>query len=366
VYYNPAGLAEIGSAKVALSGTVFASISQHYDAWIVTENTNVPLDVSGFNTIPTAFVGTAKLGDWVGAFSILVPYSIQFGDHATLSVPNVTTNMVYSTTETEQWYGLSIARKLSDKVGFGLSVFGVQHAETSLSGFDLGNVANNAGIFGTNLTRTDLSSYGLLATFGVSYVASSRVRFGLRAQSAMAQIYGKGESFSISRTVLGSATPTVSGENVAGAANYGIPFDIGLGTALKPVDWLTFLADVSLQLPMSYQQFPASLNDQVVSLGATPRVNLGVEAFPRPAFPLRFGFYCDPSATTRHPGDPGYWKNDYYGLTAGIGFNSEHVRTSVGGFYVWSSGQMTPSGTTTSAATSVTAIGAMLTTAYVF
>jgi len=168
----------------------------------------------------------------------------------------------------------------------------------------LGNVANNAGIFGTNLTRTDLSSYGLLATFGVSYVASSRVRFGLRAQSAMAQIYGKGESFSISRTVLGSATPTVSGENVAGAANYGIPFDIGLGTALKPVDWLTFLADVSLQLPMSYQQFPASLNDQVVSLGR-PRASISEwKRFLGPPSPA-FWFLLRPigyDQTSRGPG----------------------------------------------------------------
>ncbi len=365
VYYNPAGLAEIRSAKVSLSGTVFASVSEHSDGITAVQGTNVPFDASGFNTIPTAFVGTTKLGDWVGAVSILVPLSLQFNGHSTLAVPSFVTNLVYSDVETEQWYGLSIARKLSPAVSVGLSVYGVQHQETFIAGLDMASLAT-VGAFGTSTQRTDLSVYGLLATLGVSYVVSDALRFGLRLQTPMAQVYGKGESFSVTRAVPATGAPTVSGESVTGQANYAIPFDIGFGAALKPVDGFTLLADVSLQLPASYQTFPASANSEAVSLQATPRFNLGIDLHPAPAYPLRIGFYYDPSTRGGHPGDPNYQKSDFCGLTGGIGFNGEHVRTTVGGFYVWSTGQMTPSGTTSSAALTITGLGAMLTTAYVF
>jgi hypothetical protein len=365
VYYNPAGLAEISSAKVALSGTVFASVSEHSDGITAIEGTNVPFDASGFNTIPTAFVGTAKLGDWVGAVSILVPLSLQFGGHSNLAVPSFVTNLVYSDSETEEWYGLSIARKLSPGFSVGLSLFGIQHQETYLSGLDMASLTT-VGAFATSTQRTSVNVYGLLATLGISYVVSDAVRFGLRVQTAMAQLYGKGESFAVTRDVPVTGSPTVAGENVSGQVNYAIPFDVGLGAALKPVEGLTFLADISLQLPASYQTFPASMNSEPVSLQATPRFNLGMEAVPVAAYPLRVGFYYDPSTRGGHPGEPNYQNADFCGLTAGVGFNAEHVRTAVGGFYIWSSGQMTPSGTTSSVAYSITGVGAMLTTAYVF
>lgn len=365
VYYNPAGLAEISSAKVALSGTVFASVSEHYDGIAVVQGQNVPFDASGFNTIPTAFVGTAKWGDWVGALSILVPSSLQFNGRATLSVPGFATNIVYSTTESEEWYGLSIARKLSPSVSVGLSVFGVQHQSSFVTGLDMEGVAAG-GAVGTMIQRQTVGVYGLLATMGLSYVVTDAFRLGLRLQTPMVQVVGRGESLQVQRitSAAGSAPPT--GEDVTGQVNYAIPCDVGLGTAIRPVAGLTLLADVSLQLPASYQSFPASINSEAVSLQAMPRFNLGLEVAPVVAYPVRVGFYYDPSTQGGHPGDVNYQKVDYFGLTAGVGFNSEHVRTSVGGFYIWSSGQMTPADSTASAAVSITGVGAMLSTAYVF
>jgi hypothetical protein len=362
VYYNPAGLAEVGAGQVSLSGTVYASVHEHYDGFIAVENTNVPLDESGFEAIPTALVLTRPLGDWVGAFSVLVPISFQFDDHTALAVPNLPTNLIYSTSETEARYGLSIARKLGQRFAVGLSVFGIQHMESIILGLD--TVNPSTGAFATVLERENLSIYGLLATLGISYVASDAVRFGLRMQTAMAQIYGKGESYSITRGAAPMATPLPS-ENVSGPANYGIPFDFSLGTAVKPTEWLTLLGDVSLQLPTSYQEFPASINNETVTLKTTPRFNVGVEALPAPANPVRLGFYYVPSARSGEPGDPGFQRLDYYGLTAGVAMNREHVRTSVGGFYIWANGQAT-STAPASAAVSVSGVGAMITTAYVF
>jgi hypothetical protein len=54
-------------------------------------------------------------------------------------------------------------------------------------------------------------------------------------------------------------------------------------------------------------------------------------------------------------------------VTAGVGFTSPHVKTCVGGFYLWSNGQATISGTDSSVAPyNSRAFGALLTTAYAF
>jgi hypothetical protein len=68
----------------------------------------------------------------------------------------------------------------------------------------------------------------------------------MRAQTALAQVYGKGESYQIQRTLNGTAM--ASGEDVQRPAHYGMPFDFSVGTAVAPATWMTLLVDLSLQL----------------------------------------------------------------------------------------------------------------------
>jgi hypothetical protein len=89
-----------------------------------------------------------------------------------------------------------------------------------------------------------------------------------------------------------------------------------------------------------------------------------MEFLPAPSVPVRLGFFYNPSAEGHDRSSSDYARDDYVGLTAGVGINDEHVRTSVGGFYIWSSGETNSGGAITNA--SIVAKGAMLTTAYVF
>jgi hypothetical protein len=144
-----------------------------------------------------------------------------------------------------------------------------------------------------------------------------------------------------------------------------MPFDFTLGTALAPASWVTLFLDASLQLGASYTTVPASVAFATpVSLKATPRVNFGMEFLPTPSIPVRLGLFYNPSAEGHDRSSSEYDRNDFVGLTAGIGLNDEHVRTTVGGFYIWSTGDANAGGAITSQ--SIVAKGAMLTTAYVF
>jgi long-subunit fatty acid transport protein len=366
VYYNPAGLTLLPSGRVSVSGAVYLAFATHTDALVNVDSTNVPFDASGFNTIPSTYVATRRVGDWVLALSVLVPDSIKLNNRLPFSTPNTRDNIVYSLETSELWLGLSAAHKLDDAWSVGLTLFGIQHEETQTLGLDLQNAAN-ASVFASSIQQSDLETLGLVAVAGVSYAASDWLRLGLRAQTAFLQVSGSGTSYQVTHA-LTSATPTTSGEDVSGTANYAMPFDFGLGAALMPADWLTLAADASVGLGTSYTPLPqSSIFNQSVTLKVTPRFNFGVEARPTPAVPLRFGAFFDPSASGGHPGDAGYSSEDYYGVTAGVGLNDEHVRTCAGGFYIWSTGSATPSGETgTTAPIRSHGEGVLLTTAYSF
>jgi hypothetical protein len=359
VYYNPSGLAELESGRISVSGAVYMSFSVQYQAALNIDNTNIPLSVSGFDTIPSTYVAVRKLGDWVGAFSVLVPTSMILSDHVSFTTPNTTTNVVYTTQTSDLWVGLSLARKLDEHWSLGLTVFGMQHSETDVIGVDIANGA----AFGTNLERTSLDALGLSAVVGVTYIPTSWVRFGARAQTPFFQVHGSGDTYEVTHPLTGAS----STENIQGTGNYGKPFDFSLGTAVSPAPWFTLLADVSLQLGLSYTEFPLSTDfGDVTTLKTVPRVNVGVELTPDPSYPIRVGFLYDPNANGGNPGDSGYTGEDFFGVTAGVGFASPHVRTCVGGFYLWSNGEATVSGTSNVAPYNSRAYGALLTTAYSF
>ncbi|MDP9000553.1 MAG: hypothetical protein M3O46_10625 [Myxococcota bacterium] len=363
VYYNPAGLAELGGGRLSVSGALYLSFSTHFDAITRADNTNIPFGYSGFNTIPSTYVATRRIADWVCALSVLVPNSLKLDDHAAFSTPNAQGNLVYTLGQSDLWLGLSAAHKIDERWSVGVTVFGIEHEETSVIGADAQSVAMPTSLFSTSLGRESLLTFGLSATLGASFIATDWLRFGARAQTALVQLYGKGDSFQIQRTVNG--TSTAAGEDVRGPANYAMPFDFSVGTAVNPTEWMAILLDVSLQLGAEYSSFPASTQNNRVKLVPTPRLNLGVEMTPEPHVPIRVGAYYDPSANGGHAGDANFLKEDFYGLTAGVGLNDEHVRTSLGAFYVWSSGESTPVPGAT-ASLSSRGFGALLTTAYVF
>ncbi|HEV3190631.1 MAG TPA: hypothetical protein VGY54_09055, partial [Polyangiaceae bacterium] len=194
VYYNPSGLAELPTGRVSVSGAVYTSVSEHYDAFLTLDNTQIPLDASAFVTIPSAYAATRRFGDWVGAFSVLVPDSIEFDDHVVIATPAHQGNITYFARESELWLGLSLARKLGERWSVGATVFGINHSAKTILGLDFQSVAMPMQVT-TSVARESLSTWALSATLGVTYLAADWIRFGLRAQTASIQFAGSVDSF---------------------------------------------------------------------------------------------------------------------------------------------------------------------------
>jgi hypothetical protein len=86
--------------------------------------------------------------------------------------------------------------------------------------------------------------------------------------------------------------------------------------------------------------------------------------WPAPIVPIRVGFFYNPSAEGHDRSEPNYRADDFFGITAGVGLNDEHVHSNIGAFYVWSSGAANENRTISGE--TVVAKGLMLSTAYVF
>jgi hypothetical protein len=186
-------------------------------------------------------------------------------DHVSFTTPNTTTNVVYTTQTSDLWVGLSLAHKLGEHWSLGATVFGMQHSETDVIGVDI----EEGTTFGTSLERTSLDALGLSAVVGATYIPTEWLRFGARVQTPFIQVHGSGDTYQITHPLTGASFS----ENIqGGGGNYGKPFDFSLGTAVSPAPWFTLLADISLQLGLSFTEFPSStLFNDVTSYKTTPR-----------------------------------------------------------------------------------------------
>jgi hypothetical protein len=363
VYYNPAGLTGIRADKVSVLGSVYLSYTTKTDSVAVLDNTNIPYNAGGFNSIPVTFVFSKKLGDWDVAFSMLIPDSIQTENRASFTTPNTTGTILQSYRDNDIWLGLSAAHVIDSKWSVGVTLFGIQHSETNVAAVVI-DVANQTNTFSTSDARSDLQTLGFSLDMGVAYRPIPQIGLGLRLQSPMIQVSGSANTYSANRSSVAAGT-TEDNANVTG--NYQLPLDMTIGAAFNVGQYLEFLTDLSLQVATTYDSIPNSTLNTHYDTGPTPRVNLGIEIKPDPSYPIRTGFFYNPSAVHNLNAQSTEAKEDYLGVTLGMAVITKHVETGVGVFYLWANGQNVPANATDQLANSSSSgFGGLLTTAYVF
>jgi long-subunit fatty acid transport protein len=358
VYFNPAGLGFIDRDKVSVTGSVYMSYATRSDAAFRLDDSDVGYEAKGFMTIPMTFVIAKKLGDVRVAFSTLVPESISTENQQSFETPNTTGKILQYYRESELWVGLTAAYPLAPRLSLGVSVFGIQHSQSSLVSL-LIDFPSDPTTFVTASSRSQWSTFGLSAVLGVAYRPTDDVGVGLRVQTPIAQLTGSADTYQAERS---PAEPPMT-EDIKGThAKYQLPLDLTLGGSFKLLPSLEVLVDLSLRLGVTYDSIPASALNDHIETRPTPRASIGAEWKPVPVLPVRAGFFYSPSAERDQPGA---LRENYCGVTAGVAYITEHVETGVGAFYIWANGtQRSDEGVATHVST--TAIGALLTTAYVF
>jgi hypothetical protein len=343
VFFNPARLVLIHHPRLSVSGNVYAYMKASTDSLAHVDNTDLPYSASGFQAVPGTVSSAFKMGDWSAAFSILIPDMNGIENQKLLPTPNTGTTLIQLQSSQDLWIGPSLARSLGDGWSVGMSLFAIRHTDSSaLEVITRFPSSPNQSV--VNAIHLSNAIYGLTATLGALYQANAWLDLGLRVQLPILNVLGSGTGYAFSQTYDGAGNPTVveKSENET-HPHYQLPWDFSLGARWHLISGLRLLTDVSLQVATSYDSAPGSAFATNVRYRTVPRLNLGIEGEFTPELAFGAGFLYDPSAfpdlsaevTTRQ---------DAYGLTGGVTFISGRVRTGLGLFYLWSSGQNIPGG----------------------
>ena len=366
VYYNPAGLSDIRGSSISVSGSAYLSSEYNLDNLLSVAGSQTPFQAKSFNTVPTTYVAVKEWGEWHLALSALVPDSSQIDSVVDTTNNGVGLTWLQSYQQSDLWVGLSAGHKIADAWSLGLSVFYIKDNTSQVSSVQAVNTGNNKSV--TVLQHTNQSESGISALIGTKWKFSDSLQFGLRLQSPILHVSGKGDVFQRSLTTSGgTVTPSLVTQTDL-SANYDLPWDATLGTAYILSDSLTLLFDLSFSAAFQFDSLLNSTFSTHYQGQPTFRTNFGIEFKPSDHIALQGGFLYDPSAIHSLDGrDDGTIRIDYYGITVGLGWSVEHVRTSLGFVYIWASGQalVLASGGQVSPV-SVSQMGGLLSTAYLF
>lgn len=97
----------------------------------------MPFEASGFLPIPASLISTYRVGEWGLGTAILVPNALRVEDQSPFSTSVADGRLLLKNIKEELWLGASAARPLGDRVSLGISVFGVQSSESSITMFQV-------------------------------------------------------------------------------------------------------------------------------------------------------------------------------------------------------------------------------------
>jgi len=213
VIYNPAGLSDIDSHKVSVSGSAF---SQNYiDVTIGTDNEKIEY----FQTTPSQ-ITTAYSGEkFKFAMSILVPKVSKFKN--SFEVGNNQSEISYEDQET--FVGPTIAFRLNDQFSFGGSVFLIKR---DFSKDELLFITENSDK-AQRFYKLNINGYSLVGVLGTSFKVNNKVDLGLRIQTPKINLYSTYESKVFFVSTADNASNISKSQD--GKASLKGPSEIGFG-----------------------------------------------------------------------------------------------------------------------------------------
>ncbi|MCC6276510.1 MAG: hypothetical protein IT289_01195 [Oligoflexia bacterium] len=367
VFFNPGALAKNQGSKLSLSGSLYFVYNIKFDGLSYIDNTLIPYEATGFNTIPSTAVSTFKVFNHQLAFSILIPSSTQIESSGVFTTPNSNGAIVPKVSEREMWIGLTTAHMWGEKLGVGVSIYGVQYSKSNVSGtiVKFNSISNT--VFST-VSKVTPTVYGLVTVVGAHYDLSSDLKIGLRGQAPFLQVAGSAEVYRISPvTLLGSVTVTTE-DKQSTPAKYDIPWDLGVGITYRLNENYKILFDASIGGALDYKELPQvpNISEEVYTQNAT-RYSIGVERRMTDTISGFFGYALMPSSigdqTLRQAGRV---KNNTWMTTLGANWKDDNISTGLGGMYFEGYGTSIVGSTGSKVGAKISGYGLLLATNYIF
>ena len=336
LFYNPAGLSRSQGNSLSLSANLYG---------VERYSTDHELDYgtdhcSSFVSIPGAMGGVKRFSeDWVGGFGVFTPK--QEKRHLISSSNGGTSLSHYDYNDQTLWIGPAVAWGPSDsRFSFGGGVFGIYRDLNASESVWQQNAGSYSG-------ACDLSTLGLLASFGTQYDLGEGWSVGATVQTPTLRVWDDG-TLSVSAAGL-SDTHSADGVGVYSddveADNY-IPWQFALGIGKTvPGKWgvaLDAIYHPSTHFDLMKWKFDGFEVSQRMHLRQVLDLSLGGEYIVAEKYPIRAGVYTamsavrlsdDPDGTDMSTSDV-----DMYGVTFSVGEKGENMSVNVGIDYAFGHG----------------------------
>ncbi|MCX5794411.1 MAG: outer membrane protein transport protein [Elusimicrobia bacterium] len=315
-YYNPAGLATIGSQNLSLSANVFDYRVQYLRDYFRGQD----LRSSSVSFFPSDWYTVIHTTRATYAISVIVPENLSATASGNFSAPGI--RLQFNANQSFQTYliGPAVGLSLTPRLSVGAAAY-LLYGRYSNSFH--GTVSDPATGLITDEIFQQINGYqvGVLGLAGLKYRLSDRVRLGLVLRTG-AQPHHVEDRLSV------EYNPGRTGADDRGLTYYSrIPWSTTLGVAYLPDPAWTLAADLSVYAAARTSQYGMEYTNKTIC-----NLNLGAEYTATPSVPLRFGFFTNRSAAPG-PADGTQAQPphvDQYGVTASVGLVKGAVSTACG------------------------------------
>lgn len=359
VWYNPAGLADVGSSSLQLSTSLYG-----FERGRIGGGGGIIPGVPDLNTaftdlvvIPASAGGAFVFGEkdeqgkaiqGIGAAVIIPSYrsfSPGTSDDAT------TTTYKRRVTDREIWAGLGYGRRMNKMLRLGVSAFYVLRSVSDTEQLTYAaDASSNQAPFEAIMSDITLASGSLLVNGGVKLILDEHWNIGASVRSPSAQLHSIG-SIQYTRSSSDPAAGLSSVERVVldglSASTKQAP-SLRAGVSYVDLRNFTVAADVTAYAPVKYTlvDVPQQTRDRLpfttlIERRPVVNFNVGAEYLVLTWLSLAGGFYTDFSSapkikeplTADQPP-----RVNLYGLTVSAAYISQHVITRLGLIYSVGSG----------------------------
>lgn len=289
VYYNPAALTELEGSKFSFSGNAYFSFEFKAEPLVTIGNDEIDFNGSGYRSLPSSMIGTRTMGDWVVAFSLLVPYHFNYEGkndwilNQAVNPYNLTITQDYR----EEYFmgGLSAARKLGNGWSLGLTLTGQYYYEL-LTNASNGYFISDPSIASISQSRQTLESYTLFGVIGVQKKWED-FSLGLRVSTPSIRIEGSGDYYQYTYVNDGSSPPTSFILDVEGKkVHQKNPVDFRLGFSYQVTEKVFWAMDVAYSMEVTHDYYegqapvdPVDPENIRISTGINTTIKDGRDAY---------------------------------------------------------------------------------------
>jgi|GEM_PF-4648992 len=332
VYYNPGALGFVTGKKASVYGNAYAMNKFSSRSAIGGGNPDFVVSSSSYSGVPLSSVTLFSGDSFTYAFSFNTPYSSKKSISSPFKVASVEQNILLDIAEDSLWLGPSLAKKVSERVGVGVSLFAVRDSIVLNQLLTQFVVAGGART--TIAGRAEVSNWSALLVLGAQYRASSELNFGVRVQTPSLDLRGRTDFFGVTHTASGQVIQDETGIHSV----FRRPFNFGMGSKYSPWGGADFFLDLNAQLPVHFNSAPsrAAVNSHT-DTRFKARANLGAKIRLDKINNILAGLMLNPSTVDAGGNlDLLSTSEDYRGATLGLQKDLGPLLTSAGGFFLWS------------------------------